>query len=131
MDLERKFFHLFSNEAYPFYLQLISNLGVFEFTELLTDPQLWKERLHWGLGVGVRTNTPLGPLALASVSRILENPRVRTIYVSISHCPWAESFGTASSMGQRGWGETENRGKQKNLVILNLFQDLCCNSPTC
>lgn len=65
MDLERKFFHLFSNEAYPFYLQLISNLGVFEFTELLTDPQLWKERLHWGLGVGVRTNTPLGPLALA------------------------------------------------------------------
>lgn len=64
LDVERKIFSLFNQESYPVYAQLISNLGVFEFPDRLTDPALWKDKLHWGAGLGIRTNTPLGPLML-------------------------------------------------------------------
>jgi len=64
LDWERKIFNLFNQEAYPFYFQLITNLGVFEFPDPLTDPARWKDKLHWGAGLGVRTNTPLGPFVL-------------------------------------------------------------------
>jgi len=64
LDWERKLINLFNQDAYPFYIQLISNLGVFEFPDRFTDFEVWKESLHWGAGFGVRTNTPLGPFYL-------------------------------------------------------------------
>jgi outer membrane protein assembly factor BamA len=64
-DLERKLFNLFGQDGYPFYVQLISNAGVVEIPDALTDPDLWIDRLHWGMGLGIRTNTPIGPLDLS------------------------------------------------------------------
>jgi NTE family protein len=64
LDLERRLFNLFGQDAYPFFIQAISNLGAFEFPRRLTDIDAWPAKLHWGLGLGIRTNTPLGPLEL-------------------------------------------------------------------
>jgi len=57
-------FRLFGQENYPFYLQLLANVGTFEpWGNLLSSSDL-PSLLHWGAGTGVRTNTPIGPIQL-------------------------------------------------------------------
>jgi predicted acylesterase/phospholipase RssA len=52
---------LFNRPDYPLYLQLLSNIGAFEWPERLAVSDV-VSTLHWGAGVGLRTNTPIGPL---------------------------------------------------------------------
>ena len=56
-----RLFRLFGQENYPFYLQAIGNVGTFEpWNEVVQNSGL-PSRLHWGVGTGLRTNTPIGP----------------------------------------------------------------------
>jgi NTE family protein len=55
---------LFGSDVYPVYLQAMGNVGTFDrWDQLPRDPGL-TSRLHWGVGTGVRTNTPIGPAQL-------------------------------------------------------------------
>ncbi len=57
-----RLFRLFGQESYPVYLQFMVNAGTFApWGELLTISSV-PSRLHWGAGVGARTNTPVGPI---------------------------------------------------------------------
>ncbi len=57
-------FRLFGQQNYPFYLQALANVGTFEpWGSLLSSSDL-PSLLHWGVGTGVRTNTPTGPVQL-------------------------------------------------------------------
>ncbi len=59
-----RLFRLFGQESYPVYLQALGNVGTFEqWDELLRDSMV-PSQLHWGVGTGVRTNTPIGPAQL-------------------------------------------------------------------
>jgi predicted acylesterase/phospholipase RssA len=59
---EFRLFRLFNRDDYPFYLQLFSNISSFQkLSQLVNNPQI-DSALNWGLGIGVRTNTPFGPL---------------------------------------------------------------------
>lgn len=56
-----RLFRLFNRDDYPFYLQLLSNIATFEkLNRLVNNPNL-DSVLNWGVGIGVRTNTPIGP----------------------------------------------------------------------
>ena len=55
-------FRLFGQSGYPFYLRLLSNAGTFEPVRHVLDAPDLTAILHWGAGVGLRTNTPLGPV---------------------------------------------------------------------
>ena len=59
-----KLFHLFNSEDYPFYLRLFSNIATFEKLHRLVDNIHVDSVLNWSVGVGVRTNTPIGPFQL-------------------------------------------------------------------
>ncbi|MDW8113922.1 MAG: patatin-like phospholipase family protein [candidate division WOR-3 bacterium] len=56
-----KIFNLFKQEDYPLYWQLIFNIGTFERFDKLSEKE-FKEIFHWGIGTGIKTNTPIGPL---------------------------------------------------------------------
>jgi NTE family protein len=59
-----RLFNLFNQTSYPVYVQALANVGTFMRQDsLLRTPDL-AAALHWGAGVGVRTNTPVGPLQL-------------------------------------------------------------------
>ncbi len=59
-----RLFRLFRQANYPFYLQVLANVGTFEpWGSLLSNSDL-PSLLHWGVGTGVRTNTPIGPVQL-------------------------------------------------------------------
>ena len=56
---------LFGQPAYPLYLQAMANVGTFERQDqLIIASQDWLSVLRWGAGLGVRTNTPVGPLQM-------------------------------------------------------------------
>jgi len=59
-----RLFHLFGQENYPFYLQALANAGTFEPWGSLFSSSDLPSLLHWGVGTGVRTNTPIGPVQL-------------------------------------------------------------------
>ncbi len=59
-----RLFHLFGQESYPFYLQLLTNVGTFERVDSLSSAPDLLSAFHWGAGVGLRTNTPIGPVQL-------------------------------------------------------------------
>ncbi len=62
MGGEVMLFRLFSSPAYPVYLQLLTNVAAFHpWSELVPDQNL-PGKLHWGAGLGLRTNTPAGPV---------------------------------------------------------------------
>ena len=62
LGVDFRLFRLFGREDYPVYLQAIGNVGTFDpWDELLQSPGL-SSRLHWGVGSGLRTNTPIGPV---------------------------------------------------------------------
>ena len=59
-----RLFRLFGQANYPVYLQALANVGTFEpWGSLLSSSDL-PSLLHWGVGTGVRTNTPIGPVQL-------------------------------------------------------------------
>jgi len=64
LGVDIRLFRLFSQENYPFYLQLFSNAGTFRRLDSLALGPDRASMLHWGVGAGVRTNTPIGPVQL-------------------------------------------------------------------
>ncbi|MEO0077975.1 MAG: patatin-like phospholipase family protein [candidate division WOR-3 bacterium] len=62
MGMDVLIVHLFGQRDYPLSIRLQSDVATFERPDNLFvagDPRLF---LHWGSGVGLVTNTPLGPL---------------------------------------------------------------------
>ena len=73
LGVDIKLFHLLGQKDYPFYLQLLSSIGTFtKLTELINSSEVTSQ-LYWGVGVGARANTPIGPfhliLGLADISK--------------------------------------------------------------
>lgn len=56
-----KIINLFKQEDYPLYGQLIFNIGTFERLDKLSEKEI-KKIFYWGVGSGIKTNTPIGPL---------------------------------------------------------------------
>ncbi len=83
LGLDHKIFCLFSRDDCPFYLQLISSVGYFNRLDRLIDESDLTAVLHWGLGIGVRAHTPLGPLQLViGAGDIGKSPSVKDIRVN-------------------------------------------------
>jgi len=59
-----KLFHLLGQKDYPFYIQLFSNVATFNKLADLVDSLDISSQLYWGIGVGARGNTPIGPFQL-------------------------------------------------------------------
>jgi len=59
-----RLFRLFGQENYPFYLQFLTNAGTFRRVDSLSSEPDLLSAFHWGAGVGLRTNTPIGPVQL-------------------------------------------------------------------
>jgi len=59
-----RLFRLFGQGNYPFYLQALGNVGTFEPWRNLSSSSDVLSLFHWGVGTGVRTNTPIGPVQL-------------------------------------------------------------------
>ncbi len=57
-------FHLFGRKNYPIYLELYGDAGTFLDYENLVSWGTVRDSLIWGVGMGLRTNTPVGPLLL-------------------------------------------------------------------
>ncbi len=62
---------LFNQDDYPLYAGLFGNVSTFESIERVLSEPLPISRLHWATGLGLLTNTPVGPL---SVTAGLEDP---------------------------------------------------------
>lgn len=59
-----RLFQLFNRMDYPFYLQLHSNLATFRKLNNIYKEFNFAEDFYWGIGIGIRTNTPIGPLQI-------------------------------------------------------------------
>ncbi len=57
-----RLFRLFNSEDYPFYLQLFSNISTFDKLNRLVNNSDLDSMLNWGVGIGIRTDTPIGPI---------------------------------------------------------------------
>jgi NTE family protein len=64
LGVDFKLFNLLGQPDYPFYLQLLSDVCTFTRLTDLPDLDNITSQLHWGLGIGARTNTPIGPFHL-------------------------------------------------------------------
>jgi predicted acylesterase/phospholipase RssA len=64
LGFEYRILNLLDLKEYPVYLQLISNVATFERLDDLVRTDNPASELHWGAGIGVRTNTPVGPFNL-------------------------------------------------------------------
>ncbi|MEO0114997.1 MAG: patatin-like phospholipase family protein [candidate division WOR-3 bacterium] len=64
LGTEFRLFRLFNRDDYPFYFQLLSNLATFQRLNQFTDALKLDSVLNWGFGLGIRTNTPIGPFQL-------------------------------------------------------------------
>lgn len=63
--LRFRLLRLFGQEGYPLFLELLANGGTFSRFDLLMKSTSLLTQLHWGAGVGVATNTPIGPLRVS------------------------------------------------------------------
>jgi NTE family protein len=83
-----RLFRLFGQESYPVYLQVMTNAGTFApWKDLLGAPDV-SRLLHWGAGVGARTNMPIGPAQLIVGlgdfgSSLAERPPTATLFFSV------------------------------------------------
>lgn len=57
-------FHVFNQREYPFFLRLQNDVATFEGLDVLFAGTNLLPVLHWGSGIGIATNTPLGPLLI-------------------------------------------------------------------
>ncbi|MDH4210694.1 MAG: patatin-like phospholipase family protein [candidate division WOR-3 bacterium] len=64
LGLEYRILNLLDQKDYPVYLQLVSNVATFERLDDLIRNENPASELHWGAGIGVRTNTPIGPFTV-------------------------------------------------------------------
>jgi NTE family protein len=77
-------FHLFGYKNYPVYLELAGNVATFlPYRNLPSWPAV-RDSLAAGASVGLRTNTPVGPL-IFKVG--LNREKDRTVYISIGSYP--------------------------------------------
>lgn len=89
LGLEYHLFNLLHREDYPVFLQVRTTIGTFERPDRLIDDDDadLRSNLHWGTGLGVRTNTPVGPFELmvgaADLDRHDQIPARINYYVSI------------------------------------------------
>lgn len=61
LGLEYRLTRLFNQESYPLYAGLFGNVSTFSpLDQVLAGPNR-VSLLHWGSGVGLKTNTPIGP----------------------------------------------------------------------
>ncbi|MEO0074902.1 MAG: patatin-like phospholipase family protein [candidate division WOR-3 bacterium] len=58
-------FELFNLSRYPFYLSIFTNLATFDKISELIDNINFKEKFYWSFGIGIKTNTPIGPMQFA------------------------------------------------------------------
>ncbi len=56
--------NLLNRADYPVYVQGLADVGLFERPDRLPGESATLDMLHWGAGLGLRTNTPAGPLQL-------------------------------------------------------------------
>lgn len=57
-----KLFELYNRSDYPLYLQVIANIGTFQrIDSLIKNRQDINRDFSWGLGLGLKTNSPIGP----------------------------------------------------------------------
>ncbi len=56
--------HLFGQENYPFYVGMFGTAGSFRRLDELVDELVPARDLEWSAGVGLLTNTPVGPFRL-------------------------------------------------------------------
>ncbi len=61
LSMNFRLFQLFNRSDYPFYGQLFFNIATFEKLNKLIGKFDIYSLLNWGSGLGVRTNSPLGP----------------------------------------------------------------------
>lgn len=82
-----RLFQLFNRNDYPVYLQLFANVSTFQKLSDWTDGFSADSVLNWGIGFGIRTNTPIGPLqfvlGVADIGKSPPNPTAR-VNVAIS-----------------------------------------------
>jgi NTE family protein len=64
LGFDYKLFHLLGQENYPFYLQLVSSVATFTKLADLTNSPDFTSQLYWGVGIGARADTPIGPFHL-------------------------------------------------------------------
>ncbi|NOR17279.1 BamA/TamA family outer membrane protein [candidate division WOR-3 bacterium] len=56
---------LFNQSTYPLYLQCFSNVASFKrIDKLIRSSKISSEDIHLGVGIGLKTNTPIGPLQI-------------------------------------------------------------------
>ncbi|MEO0107358.1 MAG: patatin-like phospholipase family protein [candidate division WOR-3 bacterium] len=81
--IDYKIFELFNRSDYPAYLGICFNIGKFNSNILQSK---WKESLDYGAGIGLRANTPIGPINVTfgsgNFARQRENLKFYT-YISI------------------------------------------------
>jgi predicted acylesterase/phospholipase RssA len=56
--------NLLGQKDYPFYVRLLSNVSSFMALGDLLETEDILSQLHWGVGVGIKANTPIGPFQL-------------------------------------------------------------------
>jgi outer membrane translocation and assembly module TamA len=64
LGFDFKIFHLLEREDYPFYVQTVFNAGSFLPLDTLIGGFDMRTMLEYGAGIGVLTNTPIGPFQL-------------------------------------------------------------------
>jgi predicted acylesterase/phospholipase RssA len=57
-------FNLLNRPDYPLFLEALSNLGAFNRPDLIFGSNGVGDRLHWGIGAGLLTGSPIGPLRM-------------------------------------------------------------------
>jgi len=62
--VEVRLFRLLNQENYPFYLGILGNGAAFTRPDSIISSPDRLALLHWGAGIGIRTNSPLGPVEL-------------------------------------------------------------------
>ncbi len=80
-------FRLFNHQDYPFYFQILTTIASFkQYDELIRDINFTQD-FNIGVGLGVRTNTPIGPfqlvLGLVDFAKISNNKIKANFSISV------------------------------------------------
>jgi outer membrane protein assembly factor BamA len=57
-------FNLLNRNDYPLFVEALGNIGTFTRPDILFKSGKIADSLHWGVGAGVMTATPIGPLRM-------------------------------------------------------------------